>query len=437
MQRKVNKSWNHIRMLTDILKGGRLYQTSCFRTISSSSIPKEETRKTTVLLLHHGQPRTYFYAKQFLARSACDYYKLPVSITKLFIDLLWPLSRRVQASVADCEHSEPFQDNMKRISESLESALNTLLPEFSRFACSYASLYDEPTIDTTIKKITREGTDQLVLLPLYPHYSCFYTGMLLNHAINQICKRTNHFVDDTDDIFSTRIVPMSPVSFKVTAVDRWSGHPVMSNMWYQKLHHEMDKYDSILFVAPQRTGYGGRDYRREVWATCQQIIEHLRNCVPWRIAWFGGWDSWPAFTFESIRIQLFFLRKNGKNKTLVVPVTSPFPSYDTETVLPNLICDQSVDLVYPSSKSPVLIHGLAEIIKNHLLLGRPTSAQFLTHCKFCMSGMCDQTRAVLRPSSTNEKADSSVFGEPFVTKNETQGYNHREKDKSAGGTLFS
>lgn len=47
---------------------------------SGKAVQREEmarTPKTVVLLLHHGQPRTLFYAREYLTKSTSDFFKIP------------------------------------------------------------------------------------------------------------------------------------------------------------------------------------------------------------------------------------------------------------------------------------------------------------------------------------------------------------------------
>lgn len=67
----------------------------CFKVNSSSSnvfgsisaiggnlkTVQQETTKTAVLMLHHGQPRTPYYATKHLAEGSHYYYKLPLWLT--------------------------------------------------------------------------------------------------------------------------------------------------------------------------------------------------------------------------------------------------------------------------------------------------------------------------------------------------------------------
>lgn len=66
-------------------------------------------------------------------------------------------------------------------------------------------------------------------------------------------------------------------------------------------------------------------------------MEHLNDAVPWKLAWFGGWDQWPATTLESIKLQLYFLRREKRYRTLVVPIASIMPSFESETLLPYIL----------------------------------------------------------------------------------------------------
>lgn len=57
---------------------------------------------------------------------------------------------------------------------------------------------------------------------------------------------------------------------------------------------------------------------------------------------------------------------------------------------------QGVDLLSPPRFSPVLAHGFAELIKNHLM-GRRASSQLSCRCKFCFSSRCLLREAMLAP----------------------------------------
>lgn len=66
-------------------------------------------------------------------------------------------------------------------------------------------------------------------------------------------------------------------------------------------------------------------------------MEHLDQAMPWKFALFSGWDQWPATTLENIKLQLHLLRREKQYRTLVVPITSIMPSFESETLLPNIV----------------------------------------------------------------------------------------------------
>ncbi|VDK42696.1 unnamed protein product [Anisakis simplex] len=123
--------------------------------------------------------------------------------------------------------------------------------------------------------------------------------------------------------------------------------PSIDNYWHQQIRRKIDDFDSILFVAPQMRGYASKQYSREVWSTCQRVMNQLEDRLAWRTAWFGAWDQWPSSNlFESIPMQLYLLRRDNKQHTLVVPITSIFPDFNTQALLPRIL-PKEVSLLFP------------------------------------------------------------------------------------------
>uniref|UniRef100_A0A915PJD6 Uncharacterized protein n=1 Tax=Setaria digitata TaxID=48799 RepID=A0A915PJD6_9BILA len=308
----------------------------------SSGRVHEELAKTAVLMLHHGQPRTPYYATKYLAEGSHYYYKLPLWLTSKY-------------------------------SKIIQEYLNELIPEHRPFYCTHAFLYDDPAVPKTITDLIRRGMERLILLPLYPHYSCFRTGTMLNIAVKALDEQTKPLSKDGISLMDHRVRTMSHVSFRCSTIDRWSNHPAVINR-----------------------GYNSSGYIREVWTTCHRLMEHLNEALPWKLAWFSGWDQWPATTLESIKLQLYLFRRDRRYRTLVVPIASLIPSFESESLLPNILQNEGVDLLSPPPFSPVLAHGFAELIKNHLM-GRRASSQLSCRCKFCFSSLCLLREAMLTP----------------------------------------
>uniref|UniRef100_A0A0R3RTQ5 Ferrochelatase n=1 Tax=Elaeophora elaphi TaxID=1147741 RepID=A0A0R3RTQ5_9BILA len=376
----------------------------------------QETTKTVVLMLHHGQPRTPYYATKYLAEGAHYYYKLPLWLTSRVTRLYWPLAKKVNFCVDDYKYSDNLSHVISTYSKILQEYLNELVPEHQPFYCTHAFLYDEPTIPRTITELIRQGMERLILLPLYPHYSCFQTGTMLNIAVKALNELTKPFSKDGIYLMDYRVRIMSHVSFHCSTIDRWSNHPAVVNLWYNLLCAELKDHDSLLFVAPQMRGYNSGGYRREVWATCYRLIEHLNEAVPWKLSWFSGWDQWPVTTLENIKSQLYFLRREKRYRTLVVPIAAIMPSFESETLLPYILQNEGVDLLSPPGFSPVLAHGFAELIKNHLM-GRRPSSQLSCRCKFCFSSRCLLREAMLAPKEvlSNKIFLENTLGDETVT----------------------
>lgn len=98
------------------------------------------------------------------------------------------------------------------------------------------------------------------------------------------------------------------------------------------------------------------------------LYDSYPRAVPWRIAFYSPWDQvWPALTRQTIPNQVKNLRKNGRNKILVVPLASFFQDYDTETILPQLCSQPNVKLLSPKGNDKALTISITEVVKNSLL----------------------------------------------------------------------
>lgn len=365
------------------------------RNFADDSVDKRSSGKhrAGVLLLHHGQPRTPYYAKEFLTARASQFYKLPKSFVSVLISLFWPLFQKVHFCIADYDKVELLSTHVDKLASSLEIALAELVPEFGLIRCASAFQYENPAITRRIKQFQDEGINRLILLPLYPQYSCFLTGTMLNTALGTMFGEVM-----SGDIVMAKLQGIKPSMSdnmcKVTAIYRWNAHPVLMSFWQHLLEDKLDDHDSILFVAPQMHAYGVREYKREVWSSCERLMEGLGNSHTWRVAFYSSWDHWPTFNAETITWQLCLFRREKKERTLVVPINSVLPNFDTEIVLPNLLVNKGVDLVVPPAKSTALVNGLAEMVKNQLL-GGGADAQVRNRCAFCINPRCEYTKSLL------------------------------------------
>jgi len=139
-------------------------------------------------------------------------------------------------------------------------------------------------------------------MPLQPQFSCSKTGFL----INEVC--ASLFVPMGCDVCQTvrciesltvsnerneRVVLYSPSATKVSIIDRWNTHPVMSSvsgtlsqipllhhvtlqLWSTRLEELHNDVDGVIFAAPILRGYGRCDYERSVHASAERVIAEAR-----------------------------------------------------------------------------------------------------------------------------------------------------------------
>lgn len=88
--------------------------------------------------------------------------------------------------------------------------------------------------------------DRIVFVPLYPNYSCFQTGFLLNAAVKTIRNITVALPESVETNDSHRITPMSGVSFDCSVVDRWGTHPAAICVCFSIVVYKLKRYFHIL-----------------------------------------------------------------------------------------------------------------------------------------------------------------------------------------------
>ncbi|KAL6731943.1 hypothetical protein Aduo_002760 [Ancylostoma duodenale] len=352
-------------------------------------------RGTHVVFLHFGLPRTEFYAKGYLQQAAAIYYQVPKNIER-FIPTSLMLNGKIRNCIEKYGESESIEDTLSRLTERIQSALNTVMPEYEFISCSNAFLFEEPSLEQHLADVGRGGCSRIVLMPFYPHYSCAQSGVLLNEAERVLQTFTVSATVDGKEVPNERIVPNSSESFRVSALHRWSSHPVVSEYWLNVLQPLRGDFGGVLFCAPSLRGYNSEEYRRLVWSSCERIMSGLSDSLPWRLAFFNAWDQWSLPIRDSIKMQAKRLSTQlpDDKSMAVVPISSFVPDFNTFSVLPNII--QTVEkavLVEPQPENAVLLQGMVEVIKNHLLGRR--NAQLQNRCDWCINTKCEEMRNVL------------------------------------------
>uniref|UniRef100_A0A0K0D9X5 Exostosin domain-containing protein n=1 Tax=Angiostrongylus cantonensis TaxID=6313 RepID=A0A0K0D9X5_ANGCA len=256
---------------------------------------------THVLFLHSGLPRTEFYAKEFLKKSAAVYYQIPKKME----------NGKIRDCIAKYGESRAIEDSLSSFAGSVQSCLNTLVPEFDPVTCSNAFLFGEPSIEQELINVGRSDCSHIVLVPFYAHFSCAHSGFLLNEAARVLQKFTNPAFVNGKEVHYERIIPNSSNSFRVSVLHRWSSHSVVSevcsSITFEKNHYNSSAEIFAKLQTAAITTIFSITYchhRRSVWSTCERVMSGLNDRFPWRLGFFNAWDQWDLPVGDSLAIQV-------------------------------------------------------------------------------------------------------------------------------------
>uniref|UniRef100_A0AC34QKV0 Ferrochelatase n=1 Tax=Panagrolaimus sp. JU765 TaxID=591449 RepID=A0AC34QKV0_9BILA len=356
--------------------------------VSGISTGLAQRSGTTVLFLHHGQPRTPFYARQHLTK-LWDHYHVPKFAKQSVTDAFWYSSKLLRKSVADISNYKTIDETVSTYVAQLEVALNSLTPEFEPVSCRAAYLFDSPSIEARVQEIIRQGTDSLMLVSLYPFDIPQLTHPMFSTANSVIGKMTRSMEGLNADQ-NYRIAINSPVSFNLLQLSNLGSHMSIVQYWSERIKSNLDAFDSVVFAVPlplqNRKKYISmidettkrimyvlyESYPRAVpWRTAIMYVlyESYPRAVPWRTAFYSPWNQfWPPISTHTVENRIKDLRSLGRSRTLVVPIGEFFQNFDTQTILPSIISGkENVQLLVPESVDQALVNSFAEIVKTSLL----------------------------------------------------------------------
>jgi protoheme ferro-lyase len=341
----------------------------CFATNGVKLPPKSGT---SILLVHAGQPSTPFYTREYLTKLWGN-YKIPKFLRRPLTDAYWNSSKLLRKCVTNCERYPILNEVIGDFASSIERSLSTITPEFRPVKCHSAFLFDAPQIEEKVEKIIQQGTDNLIILSLYPFEVNHYTKPMLSSVEKALQKRTKPFESELDKNPLIRVALNSHVSFHYSTLSNIGTNESIIQYWAERIRSHLDDYDSIIFTTylplSNRRNFV-KSFSESVQRVMYVIYDRYPRAVPWRTAFYSSFDqSWPPLTQNTIQNQVKNLRKNGRNKTLVIPLSELFQNFDTETILPSLIQAQSNATLLPPDQQidKALIHSITEVVKNSLL----------------------------------------------------------------------
>ena len=147
--------------------------------------------KKALLLVNLGTPDkpTYFSVFRYLRQFLMDGRVININPFLRFIlvnFIICPTrsfsSTKVYKEVWDENTGSPLLHNTKKLSEKLTSKLQ-------EYDVYYAMRYQNPSIGSQIDKILKTNPDEIVVLPLFPHYASATTGSVYQEISRIISKK--------------------------------------------------------------------------------------------------------------------------------------------------------------------------------------------------------------------------------------------------------
>lgn len=214
--------------------------------------------KKALVLLNMGGPNNLDEVKVFLSNMFNDANIITVksALLRRFIAFMITSTRtkKAQANYAKLGGKSPLVGYTKQLVAKLQSALPALHVNF-------AMRYTPPFCDALIEELKAKGIEEVILLPLYPHYST---------------TTTKSSVEDFMKVAKT-------LDFKarIRVIDRFFENESYNRLLVKKIKEALEEHDStqmeLIFSAhslPQKIIANGDPYEREI-SLHVKLVEQL------------------------------------------------------------------------------------------------------------------------------------------------------------------
>ena len=186
--------------------------------------------KKALLIVNLGTPDkpTYFSVLKYLREFLMDGRVININpILRFFLVnfIICPTrafsSTKIYKKVWDNETGSPLLYNTKKLTEKLKSKL----PNYN---VEYAMRYQNPSIEEKLNKILLTNPDEIIILPLFPHYAAATTGSVY---------------EEISRIMSTKwVVP------KIKFINQFYDNEKFIDAWIDKTKKfDINSYDKIIF----------------------------------------------------------------------------------------------------------------------------------------------------------------------------------------------
>ncbi len=186
--------------------------------------------KRALLIVNLGTPNkpTYFSVFKYLRQFLMDERVININpILRFFLVNLFicPIrsfsSTKIYKKVWNDETGSPLLHNTKKLAEKIQSKL----PEY---IVEYAMRYQSPSIEKVLNKLLIQNPDEIIILPLFPHYAAATTGSVYEEVSRILSKKW--------------VVP------KIKFINQFYDNDKFIDAWVEKAKKfDFNSYDKIIF----------------------------------------------------------------------------------------------------------------------------------------------------------------------------------------------
>ena len=280
-----------------------------------------------------------------------------------------PLTRR-QAEALEQELNRPAPgDARRRVAAPGGRSEAAAAPE-TRFRVGIAMRYWHPTSEEALRDMLAAGVRRIVALTLYPQYSAATTGSSWNEL-----RRALSRLESGGEAASAREEARAPaataVGAELTLIDRYAEHPKYLSAVADTVEEALAGLSAperasavLLFSAhglPIRFIRGGDPYEREIHATREGVLRHLRQRGienPWRLGYQSrtGPVRWLGPSTDAVIEEA---ARDGVRTLVVVPIA--FVSDHIETLY-------EIDQLFAATAAKA---GIVRFVRTRMLDDRP------------------------------------------------------------------
>ncbi len=184
----------------------------------------------SLLLINLGTPDkpTYFSVFKYLRQFLMDGRVININPILRYIlvnFIICPTrsfsSTKIYKEVWDSETGSPLLHNTQELTKKIKSKL----PDYD---VHYAMRYQNPSIENALDNILSKNPDELIILPLFPHYAAATTGSVYEEVSRLLSKRW--------------VVP------KIKFINQFYDNDKFIDAWIDKASKfEIDSYDKVIF----------------------------------------------------------------------------------------------------------------------------------------------------------------------------------------------